>query len=319
MATLRPQEAACLAGVREHATQLGKYLRDALLCIERAKAQPVPHDLVEIITIGALSLSNKIHNIPDLGTVHDALQMARTESKIATESTMQALNDIKAELRQAANTSQQALKGIRESQEAQDETKAAARESTDMGRIVMAMVRETKNADQHIRPSPLRTYASVVARNGLATSIRNPLSQLKAPVTQVLCEMTVNIRNPPTIHSQPTGDEPRILRAHVDRAIEQSGNEHTENIKTVPTNQLKSGDLNIKTATTSDMEIFRQFAGDWEHRLGNGATARIPVYGVLVHGVSTSSMDVEQFEDTIDNIIYEIKPFIPNAGIKYYL
>ncbi|KAH7187616.1 hypothetical protein BFJ68_g16276 [Fusarium oxysporum] len=255
MATLRPQEAACLAGFCEHATQLGKYLRDALLCIERAEAQPVPHDLVEIITIGALSLINKIHNIPDLGTVHDALQMARTESKIATESTMQALNDIKTELRQAANTSQQALKGIRESQEAQDETKAAARESIDMGRTVMAMVRETKNADQHTRPSPLRTYASVAAGNGLATSIHNPLNQLKAPVTQVLCEMTVNIRNPPTIHSQPTGDEPHILRAHVDRAIEQSGNEHTENIKTVPTNQLKSGDLNIKTATTSDMEI----------------------------------------------------------------
>ncbi|KAH7146938.1 hypothetical protein B0J13DRAFT_318582 [Dactylonectria estremocensis] len=99
MATSWPQEVAWPAEFREHATQLGKYLRDALLCIERAKDQPVPHDLAKIMAMGALSLVNKIHNIPDLGTVHDALQMARTESKIAAESTMQALNDIKTELK----------------------------------------------------------------------------------------------------------------------------------------------------------------------------------------------------------------------------
>jgi hypothetical protein len=110
---------------------------------------------------------------------------------------------------------------------------------------------------------------------------------------------------------------PRSLKAHVDRAIEQSGNEHIEKIKTASTNQLKSGDLSIKTATTSDMEILRQFAEDWEHRLGIGASVRIPTYGVLVHGIRTSSMDVGRFEDTRDNILQENRPFIPNAGIKY--
>ncbi|KAH8753263.1 hypothetical protein F5883DRAFT_651022 [Diaporthe sp. PMI_573] len=134
MATSWPQEVAWPAEFREHATKLGKYLRDALLCIERAKDQPVPHDLAKTMAMGALSLVNKIHNIPDLGTVHDALQIARTESKIAAESTMQALNDIMTELKQAANTGQQTLEGIRESHEAQNETKAAARESTDISR-----------------------------------------------------------------------------------------------------------------------------------------------------------------------------------------
>jgi hypothetical protein len=69
------------------------------------------------MAMGALSLVNKIHDIPDLGTVHDALQVVRTESKIAAESTMQALNDIKTELKQAANTGQQTLEGIRKSHE----------------------------------------------------------------------------------------------------------------------------------------------------------------------------------------------------------
>ncbi|KAF5133800.1 hypothetical protein E5D57_004427 [Metarhizium anisopliae] len=131
-ATSRPQELAWAVGFREHATQLGKYLWDSLLCIERAKDQPVPHDLVKIMAMGALSLVNKIHSVPDFSSVHDALQMARTESKTAVESTMQALDDVKQELKQAANTSQQTLEGIRTSHEVQNETKAAASESKDI-------------------------------------------------------------------------------------------------------------------------------------------------------------------------------------------
>ncbi|KAJ6436165.1 restless-like transposase [Purpureocillium lavendulum] len=89
---------------------------------------------------------------------------------------------------------------------------------------------------------------------------------------------------------------PRNLKAHIDRAIEQSSNEHVNKIKVASSNQLKSGDLSIKTTTSADMEALRQFAEDWEQRIGNGATVRILTYGVLAH----------------DN-----KPFIPNAEIKY--
>jgi hypothetical protein len=316
MATPWPPEVARPAEFREHATKLGKYLRDALLSIECAGHQPVPPDLVKYMAMGALALVTRVHNLPDLGTIHDALQMARSESKTAADNTMQALHDIKTELRHTANTSQQALEGIQQNNDAQNETKTAARESTEIGRTVMTMVREIKIADQHNRPSPLRTYASVAAGNGLATSIHNPLNQRKVPSTQVLREIIVNIRNPMTIASL-RAMNPRSLKAHVDRAIEQSGNEHIEKIRTVSTNQLKSGDLSIKTGTAADTEALRQFAEDWEHRLGNGASVRIPTYGVLVHGIRTSSMDTDQFEDTRDNILQANKPFIPNAGIKY--
>ncbi|KID64511.1 Defensin domain protein, partial [Metarhizium hybridum] len=63
------------------------------------------------MAMGAQSLVNKFHNVPGFSSVHDALQMARTESKTAVESTMQALDDIKKELKQAANASQQTLEG----------------------------------------------------------------------------------------------------------------------------------------------------------------------------------------------------------------
>jgi hypothetical protein len=65
------------------------------------------------------------------------------------------------------------------------------------------------------------------------------------------------------------------------------------------------------------MEVLRQFAEDGEHRLGNGATVRTPTYGVLFHGIRTSSMDVSQIEDIRDSILQENRPFIPGAGIKY--
>ncbi|KAL3587387.1 hypothetical protein FPOAC2_13283 [Fusarium poae] len=65
---------------------------------------------------------------------------------------------------------------------------------------------------------------------------------------------------------------PCSLKAHVDRAIERSNNKNINKLRAVSANQLKSGDLSIKTATTADMEALRQFAGEWEHRIGNHAT-----------------------------------------------
>lgn len=52
---------------------------------------------------------------------------------------------------------------------------------------------------------------------------------------------------------------------------------------------------------------------DWKRR----ATVRIPTYGVLVHGVRTSLMDVDNFELIRDGILQDNKPFIPTAEIKY--
>ncbi|KAM6506348.1 hypothetical protein FSOLCH5_013335 [Fusarium solani] len=103
---------------------------------------------------------------------------------------------------------------------------------------------------------------------------------------------------------------PRNLKAHVDRAIEQSGNEHIQKIKIASSNQLKSGDLSIKTTNTTDTAALKEFAEDWEHRLGQRASVRIPTYGVLAHGIRISSMHMEKFEDNTRSLLQENKPFI---------
>jgi hypothetical protein len=59
---------------------------------------------------------------------------------------------------------------------------------------------------------------------------------------------------------------PRSLKSHVEQAIAQSENEHITNVKIMSTNQLKSGDLSIKTTTNNEMQALRQFTNDWMHR-----------------------------------------------------
>ena len=129
-------------------------------------------------------------------------------------------------------------------------------------------------------------------------------------------EIIVNIRDPITIANL-RAMNPRSLKAHIDRAIEQSNNEHLAKIKIASSNQLKSGDLSIKATTSAEMEALQQFAEDWEHRIGSGATVRIPTFGVLAHGVRTSSMDMDHTDEVKDGLLQDNKPFVPNAEIKY--
>ena len=56
---------------------------------------------------------------------------------------------------------------------------------------------------------------------------------------------------------------PSNLKLHVQRAIEQSGNKNIANVSIVLSNQLKSRDLSIKTASSSEVQALRQFADDW--------------------------------------------------------
>ncbi|KAL5371775.1 hypothetical protein DPSP01_014018, partial [Paraphaeosphaeria sporulosa] len=110
---------------------------------------------------------------------------------------------------------------------------------------------------------------------------------------------------------------PRNLKAHVERAIEQSGNENIVHIKIVSSNQLKSGDLSIKTANSKEVEALQQFADDWVDRIGAQAMVRIPTYGTIVHGIRTSTLDMDKFEENKAQILQDNKPFIPQAEIKH--
>ncbi|KAK1020780.1 hypothetical protein LTS16_026898, partial [Friedmanniomyces endolithicus] len=82
-------------------------------------------------------------------------------------------------------------------------------------------------------------------------------------------------------------------------------------------NQLKSGDLSIRTISNSEAQTLRSHADDWAHRIGPGAAVRKPTYVVLAQGIRTSTMDMDKFEEVRDNILQDNRPFIPKAEIKY--
>ena len=111
----------------------------------------------------------------------------------------------------------------------------------------------------------------------------------------LLC-CSVAIRNPLTI-SKLRAMNPRNLKSHIERALEQSQNEHIAHVKIMSSNQLKSGDLSLRTATTPETKVLRQFADDRVCRVGNGANIRNPTYGVLAHGIRTNTMEMDNFEE----------------------
>lgn len=66
----------------------------------------------------------------------------------------------------------------------------------------------------------------------------------------------MSIRNAHTILSL-RAMNPYNLKAHEERALAQSGNENLVNVKMVSSNQLKSGDLSIKTASSNEVEALK--------------------------------------------------------------
>ncbi|KAJ6439009.1 reverse transcriptase [Purpureocillium lavendulum] len=264
---------------------------------------------------GALTLIIKVQGLPNLAHIHEAVRNAQHETKTAAQNTIKAISDIRDELQNANKISQQTITTIQDNANVALATGATAKEAVEIGKATYKMVKEMKPGGTPSQSNMAQTYASIVARGGLTASMHNPVNHRASPV-QAQREIIVNIRDPVTI-TNIRAMSPRSLKAHVDRAIEQSNNEHINKIKVVSSNQLKSGDLSIKTVTSAETEALRQFAEDWEHRIGNGATVRIVTYGVLAHGIRPSSMDMDHFDEVKDGILQDNKPFIPNAEIKY--
>ncbi|OAQ61321.1 reverse transcriptase [Purpureocillium lilacinum] len=288
MATPWPEDETWPADYREHAAKLSTYLQKAMSSIESPT-----------------------------GTAHRAAKVrnAQHETKTAAQNTIKAISDIRDELQNAKKISQQTITTIQDNANVALATGATAKEAVEIGKATYKMVKDMKPGATPSQSNMAQTYASIVARGGLAASMHNPVNHRASPV-QAQREIIVNIRDPVTI-TNIRAMSPRSLKAHVDRAIEQSNNEHINKIKAVSSNQLKSGDLSIKTVTSAETEALRQFAEDWEHRIGNGATVRIVTYGVLAHGIRTSSMDMDHFDEVKGGILQDNKPFIPNAEIKY--
>ena len=315
MATPWPRRAAWPTPLREHATTLSAFLHDVLHTIERNGSQTVPADLAGDVIRGALTFVLKTQHTPDLGTICDALRVAQTEAKATAQDTAQALDQIKSELKNTIEIAQQTAANLQQNGNVSEEARAAAKEATEVGKATLEVAREIKNkAPQQQTNGPV-SYATAAARGLPLAGTYNTQSR-KAPIVQTQREVIVNIRDPLTIQAL-RAMNPRNLKAHVERAIEQSGNENIASVKIVSSNQLKSGDLSVKAATSTEVEALRQFADDWALRIGNGSSIQIPTYGVLAHGIRTNTMDMSKFEENKSQILQDNRPFIPRAEIRH--
>ncbi|KAL1581997.1 hypothetical protein WHR41_09300 [Cladosporium halotolerans] len=214
--------------LREHATELTKYLRDTLNCIDRSQGQTVPAN-------------------------HDALNIMQIEAKDKAKETANVIETVKVKLRNNAAEIKRSIK-------IGEETRVAAREATERSKTVVDMVKEVKDKAPLSRTHGHLSYAAVAANGALASGTPSAHA-VKAVSLQAQREVIVSIRNPLTI-SKLRAMNPRNLKSHIERALEQSQNEHIAHAKIMSSNQLKSGDLSLRTATTSETQALGQFADD---------------------------------------------------------
>jgi dGTP triphosphohydrolase len=297
MATPWPQQPAWPTPFREHATRLSTYLQDALTCIDRTQSQPVPADLVKVIIHGTLTFILKVQHAPDLSTVCDALSILQTEAKASSDNAAQMLeaakHELKNELKNTTDTVNAIVANVQVNMRAGEAAKTAAKEAVEVGKANLQMARQINNAGPPTGGA--LSYAAMVARGAPPAGTTNT-QVTRMPPMQTQREVVVTIRDPTTVLSL-RAMNPRNLDAHVERAIAQSGNENIDNIKVLSSNQLRSGDLSIKTATSNETEALKQFADDWVNRVGNRASIRITTYGVIAQNIRTSTMDVNRFEE----------------------
>lgn len=281
-----------------------------LVHLEREKDQPVTSNEMRTVLMAVINMVGKVTRTPDMTAVHHKMDVLHTEMAQIANGRTKEIQHIKEELKSLTTNVQKSIM-------AGKEATTAAKEAAEVSKTVAGMARDIKNTStQHQAGAPM-SYAAVAAHGALAASRYNTQNVHAAPApAPVQREIIVNIRNAQTIQNL-RAMNPRTMKAHVDKAISQSENEHVAKITLMSANQLKSGDLSLRTATNEEMQTLRQFTDDWLPRLGNGTSVRTYTYGVLVHGIRSSTINMENFEEIRDAILHENRAFLPTAEIKY--
>lgn len=93
-------------------------------------------------------------------------------------------------------------------------------------------------------------------------------------------------------------------------------NAATKSVKVVAAYQLKSGDIQIFTSTTAEAIQLKENKG-WIRGLGEQAELIVPTYGVIVHGISTNSINIKDQKATIQQILADNYTVIPSTEISY--
>jgi hypothetical protein len=219
----------------------------------------VPADLVKVIH-STLTFILKVQHAPDLSIVYNLLNILQTEARASLDNAAQMLeavkHKLKNELKNTANTINAIAANVQLNMRAREAAKTAAKEAVEVGKANLQMARQIKNAG--LLTGSTLSYAVIVARGALLAGITNA-QVTRMPLMQTQHEVVVTIRDPTTVLSLQVMNL-RNLNAHVERTITQSRNKNISSIKVLSLNQLRSGDLSIKTATSNKTEALKQFA-----------------------------------------------------------
>ncbi|KMU79493.1 hypothetical protein CISG_01911 [Coccidioides immitis RMSCC 3703] len=84
----------------------------------------------------------------------------------------------------------------------------------------------------------------------------------------------------------------------------------------VAAHQLKSGDIQVFTSSTAGAAKLKENR-QWVSSLGEHAEVIVPTYGVIAHGISTSTINVKDQKATIQQILADNYTVIPKADISF--
>ena len=170
------------------------------------------------------------------------------------------------------------------------------------------------------RPPLAGTWAQVAAR-AKGASLPPPPTPGNAPHTRAGSAVTAYKDRAVTVKLKNSGvteryrtHSPAWVRQQVTASIQ--NNAGTKMVKVVAAYQLKSGDIQIFTSTTAEAAKLKENSG-WLGGLGEHAQVVVPTYGVIVHGIPTNSINVNDQTATIEQILADNHTVIPHAKISH--
>ncbi|KMU89939.1 hypothetical protein CIHG_07622 [Coccidioides immitis H538.4] len=90
----------------------------------------------------------------------------------------------------------------------------------------------------------------------------------------------------------------------------------TKSVAVVAAHQLKSGDIQVFISSTAGAAKLKENR-QWVSSLGEHAEVIVPTYGVIAHGISTSTINVKDQKATIQQILADNYTVIPKADISF--
>ena len=112
---------------------------------------------------------------------------------------------------------------------------------------------------------------------------------------------------------------PEDIQKRVNEAVKSQVHLMGKAPQVVAAKQLKSGDVVLYTASTSDADTLKSSEAHWVRVLGSTARIVRPTYGVIAHGVGTNkeSIDTDNQQRAIEKIETENAPLHPGAKVTY--